>query len=181
MTLERIQYRVWQFWQAISARPDAAGLLAAQELLGPALWEVFARLQPGEQAHSLNILRQLQALGETDHDLLTAALLHDVGKSLCPLHLWERVWIVLYNRLLRGNLQPWSGLTPHQVQSLPFWQRPLAVAACHPAWGAKLAADRAAPDLVVVLIAAHQDQNSFSNGSQAANFLTALQSVDDVK
>jgi len=179
MSLARLPYRARQFWLALVAQPDAGGLQMARQLLGPSLWEIFTAMQPGEQQHSLNIVRQLQSQGEDALDLLVAALLHDAGKSLRPLRLWERAWIVIYSRLLSGSLRRWSALDPQQVRRLPFWQQPLAVAACHPAWGADLAAASGASDLVVTLIRAHQEPNPFPPGSLPDQMLAALQRVDD--
>lgn len=179
MNLARLPYRVWQVWRALFARPDAKELQNARKILSPTLWDLFTTLQPGEQAHSLNVLRELRRLGETDGELLTAALLHDTGKSLRPLRLWERIWIVIHKRLLPGGYSFQTTLAPEQVIDLPFWRQPLAVAAFHPAWGARMASERGASALVVELIAAHQDQKPFAAGTRAARFLTVLQSVDD--
>jgi len=90
------RHRVWQFFRALFARP-----------LTPAEWEeiklVLARAQQalflsmgtGDQRHSLHVMHTLLARGETNRDLLTAALLHDVGKSRFRLRLWERPVVVL--------------------------------------------------------------------------------------
>lgn len=179
MNLARLPYRVWQVWQALFARPDAEELQIARKILSPTLWDLFTTLQPGEQAHSLNILCELQRLGESDSELLIAALLHDTGKSVRPLRLWERIWIVIHKRFFRSENSFQTTLAPEQVLDLPFWRQPLAVAAFHPAWGARMASERGASDLVVELIAAHQDQMPFAAGTRAARFLTVLQSVDD--
>ena len=66
-------------------------------------------MQSSEQAHAVSVYRQLVAQGETSSDLLAAALLHDVGKSLSPLRLWERVLIVLARVFFRPN--PGAGET----------------------------------------------------------------------
>jgi hypothetical protein len=179
MILDRLAYRLWQTWLTVAAHPDADSLQAARAILTPPLWELFQAMQPGEQTHSLNIFRQIQALGETAPDLLIAALLHDSGKSLRPLSLWERAWIVVYPRFFPGADLRWSGLQPSQVYKLPFWQQPLAVSACHPAWGAQLAAERGASEIVKTLIAAHQDAHPAMKDTQVNHLLTVLQSVDD--
>jgi putative nucleotidyltransferase with HDIG domain len=116
--------------------------------------ELFKQMQSSEQAHSLWIFRQLrQQLSGVDldaqHDLLVAALLHDVGKSRHPLQLWERVVIVLGKALFPNLVQQWGTQPPDG------WKRPFVIAAQHPAWGAEIAAQAGASPLVVALVRRH--------------------------
>ena len=108
------------------------------------------KMQPNEQAHSLHIFRQLLAEGEESRDLLTAALLHDVGKSRFPLHLWERVLVVLGHTLAPSWVERWGEGEPYG------WRRPFVVAVKHPIWGAELASEAGASPLAVSLIRRHQ-------------------------
>lgn len=178
--LRRAAYRVAQFWLAWRAHISPAELDAARHMLSPGLFALFARLQPGEQAHSLAVLRQLQAAGQTAPELPAAALLHDIGKIQRPLRLWERAWIVLAFALLPAQADRW-GKTQKDLERLPFWQQPLVVAVQHPAWGAALAASAGAPPQVSALIAHHQDKDLSAAALSAEDLalLAALQSVDD--
>jgi putative nucleotidyltransferase with HDIG domain len=135
--------------------------------------KLFLQMSAGEQAHSLEVLRRLQASGEQEPDLLTAALLHDVGKTRRPLRLWERVWIVLAGKLAsRGG-----GSEP--LERLPWWQKPLAVAVQHPAWGAEMAHAAGCSPRVVALIRRHQDKGTLNLQVEEDALLRKLQSVDD--
>src|SRR5262245_53175210 len=67
----------------------------ASNVLSPELLSLFRQMRRSEQQHSLNVLRTLQGWGYNDPALLTAALLHDVGKTRAPFHLWDRVLVVL--------------------------------------------------------------------------------------
>ena len=85
----------------------------------------FAGCSASEQAHAFQVLERLKAAGQTDPDLLTAALLHDVGKVLFPLSLLDRVVIVLGKRLLpRGR--PGAGARERRTGSAAHsWWLPI--------------------------------------------------------
>ena len=152
----RILYRMRQFWLALNAAPDVQDLAAAAEVLSPAQMAMFQQMQSSEQAHSLWIFRQLRQRPaeqdlEAQHDLLVAALLHDVGKSRHPLRLWERVAIVLGKAFFPQQVHQWG------LQSPVGWKRPFVIATQHPAWGAEMAAQAGASPLAVMLVRRHQD------------------------
>ena len=67
--------------------------------LTPAQLSLFRQMQPSEQVHAYQIFKHLETAGQTNPDLLAAALLHDVGKILYPLSIFDRVIIVLGKRL----------------------------------------------------------------------------------
>ena len=147
----RMFYRLRQLWESLHARPTAPDLALAQVVLAPPLMAIFIRLQPSEQAHSLRILNQLLEQGENHPDLLAAALLHDVGKSLYPLQVWERILIVVGKALLPKQARRWGQGQPRG------WQRAFVIAEQHPAWGADMAGKAGASPLTVSLIRNHQE------------------------
>ena len=77
-----LTYRIQQFVRVMSARPDAAERDRALDVLDPPLAELFLQMSLSDQAHALRVFAVLQDYGLTDPDLLAAALLHDVGKSI---------------------------------------------------------------------------------------------------
>ena len=170
-------YRVRQFWQALHARPSEPAMARAQAILSPQQFALFSLMQPSEQVHSLRLLEQLQEHAPLPHDLRVAALLHDAGKSLFPLRLWERIWIVLARAFAPAWVQRW-GSQPVDP-GIPFWQRPLAVACQHPEWGARLAEQAGASPLAVAIIRRHQQPHASANGSTEDELLRRLQAVDD--
>lgn len=146
-------YRVAQFWRYIW--PDA--LLGeeaerAQTVLGPRLWALFLRMTAGEQAHSVRVMRWLETHGQTQPELLQAALLHDVGKCLARLNALERVLIVVAQAVIPMPAARWG-----QRDDRRGWRKPFVVAAHHAQWGATLAREAGAGPLVVSLIQRHQD------------------------
>ncbi len=78
-------YRIWQFWQALKGSPPPEDWNKVQGILNQAELELFKRLPIPDQNHSLRVLNSLESAGEDDPDLLKAALLHDIGKTLHPL------------------------------------------------------------------------------------------------
>ncbi len=129
--LSRLTYRSRQFWNALLS----PGKHVTSEALLPYLTStqliLFRRMQPSEQVHAYQIFNRLVTAGQTTPDLLTAALLHDIGKIMAPLSIFDRILIVLGKRLFRRATQRWAAGTPHGLR-LPF-----VVAEHHAEWGAE--------------------------------------------
>jgi hypothetical protein len=169
----RVSYRVRQFWHSLFISPTIEEMAQARGILPPPLMALFLRLQPGEQAHSLRILRQLLERGERYNDLLVAALLHDIGKSRHPLRLWERVVIVAGRTLFPQQVKRWG---QGKAQG---WKRPFVVAEQHPAWGAQMSAQAGANPTTVALIRRHQDPLPSKQLTLEDQLLTKLMLLDD--
>lgn len=169
------QYRVEQFFRYWWSRPlSAAERAEVAALLGPRLAALFDRMAPGEQAHSLQVLRRVQAGGgDLPVGLLQAALLHDVGKTLAPMSLAGRVAVVLAGKFLADLSQRWGQGAP------AGWRRPFVTAAQHAAWGAALCAAAGAEPLVVALVRRHQDKLSAAPAALEDAWLRRLQAADD--
>ena len=182
----RLLYRARQFWQALDASPHPEDLQLAASILTTPQLELFQGMQPSEQAHGLRVLRALQEQGEQDADLLTAALLHDAGKSRSPLRPWERALIVVVGAVCPACLARWGQPAGESPGGAPDgnsgWRKPFVVAVQHPAWGAEMAAATGASLQVVKLILRHQDRLPLSaSGLETGDnrHLRALQAVDD--
>ena len=164
----RLAYRTRQFWNALPVPHKRVGTSVLLPYLSPSEIVLFRRMQPSEQTHAFQVFERLKTAGQTDPDLMAAALLHDVGKVMFPLSLIDRVVIVLGKRFFRWQTSQWS------EGSMNWFRRPFIVAVHHPNWGADLAEQAGASTRTVDLIRAHQD--STPGGDL---LLTALQSADD--
>ncbi len=182
----RIVYRASQFWDALLAVPGEEQLAQAEKILSSSLMDLFQKMLPSEQAHSLSVFQRLTEQGETSSDLLKAALLHDVGKVRCPLYPWERAMVVLGQALFPESAKRWGQGEPSG------WKRAFVVAEKHPHWGAEMAAQAGASLLTVDLIKYHQlDPNDANQHNYVLDLyrvdnldtfkllLTRLQTVDD--
>jgi hypothetical protein len=171
----RITYRVGQLWRTVTAHPTLIDLSEARAVLSPALLSLFQRMQPSEQAHSLLVLRRLRQSGETQPDLLAAALLHDVGKTCLPLRPWDRALIVIARGLAPGLVRRW-GRGVDCGANARGWRRPFAVAEQHPAWGAEMVQQAGASQMTIELVRYHQERGSHPH---LEPWLSKLQWCDD--
>jgi putative nucleotidyltransferase with HDIG domain len=128
-----------------------------------------------DQNHSLRVLRTLETAGETEQDLLKAALLHDIGKTLHPLHRWERIFAVLFGWLFPKTAKTWGLKEPRGIH------RPLVIIHQHPEWGAELAEKAGSNQRVVWLIRHHQAEDLTGLFDQGGvELLMKLQKADNL-
>jgi len=165
-------YRVWQFVQALTARPLApAEWSEVAPILTPSQGALFRKMDANDQRHSLQVMRALIDEGETNRDLLAAALLHDVGKSCYPLRLWERPVVVLIRLFRPFTAVRWGNGEP------VGWKRPFVIYEQHPTWGAEMAAAAGCSSLTVWLIRHHQDRHDTTQ--KETELLQTLQKADN--
>jgi putative nucleotidyltransferase with HDIG domain len=178
----RIGYRVAQFADALRAPLRRVDDRYVREHLaqsgGPAsLMALFSSMPLTEQHHGVQVCRHLEACGYTDPDLLTAALLHDVGKALAPPHLWERVLVVLVERFAPRRAERWG----HGPLEGAGPRRGFVVRRQHAAWGADLAAASGASSQTVELIRRHHHRRAAQEREIVGDIklLLALQAADE--
>ena len=122
---------------SVKSGTDDLGLV--QRILNPEQMSLFMLMQPGEKEHAISMVRKLSEQGETQPDLLVAALLHDVGKVRYRLNLMERAIVVLAYAVIPRQAHQWGSLAPDEWEDLPGWRRPFVVAEQHATWGAESA------------------------------------------
>jgi hypothetical protein len=164
--------RFRQGLRALAAFARPVDTAAAQAVLSLELMGLFRRMRRSEQQHSLRVMRTLQAQGYSDPALLTAALLHDAGKSRYPFTLVERTLVVLARKALPRQYAAWSRAGPWG------WRRMFAIAAQHPVWSAEDMAAAGAPELAVRLARRHQEPPIRNPQSAEDRLLAALQAAD---
>jgi hypothetical protein len=152
----------------------------AARTLDAAQLALFRRMTRSEQLHSLNVLRDVLAQEDhTPHDLAQAALLHDVGKSRCPLSVAQRSLAVIVATLwpaLDARWRAYDEAADPPPDALPWWRAGSVVRYHHPAWGAQLAQTVGLSERALWLIAHHAD--SIDDHPYAA-LLRRLQQADD--
>ena len=169
----RVWRRLRQGWLALLALVRPLDYGAVAEVLSPELLALFRRMHISEQHHSLRVMQTLRAAGHTHPDLLTAALLHDAGKSRHPFTLFERTLVVLARKALPTLSRRWGQGEPHG------WRRPFVIAECHPQWSAEDMAAAGASPLAVELARRHQTPLEGEPESEADHLLSLLQEADN--
>jgi hypothetical protein len=185
-------YRVWQFFTALTARVSDEELSRITCVLTPASLALFRSMAIQDQRHSLDVYVMLRQAGHTDRDLLTAALLHDVGKSIARLYPWQRAVIVLLDRFapcLSTHLGRSDGLPDHVPSPLEGrtpnwptgWRRGFIANVHHAEIGARWAQEAGCSSQSVSLIRRHQDRlkNSASAANDQDRLLAVLQEADN--
>lgn len=171
----KISYRAWQFWQSLKRSPGEKEWGKVEAILAAAELELFKSLPIPDQNHSLRVLSTLEAAGESDPDLLKAALLHDIGKARYPLRRIERIYAVLVRGALPGLAAKWGQKEPRG------FQRPLAVIQQHPEWGGEMASKIGCSPLVIWLISNHEVEDLTGLLDQGGvELLSKLQQADNL-
>ncbi len=147
--LARSLYRSRQFFRSVGAsitdeeKGEVAGRLSSEQQ------RLFFAMTARDQRHSLDVFHLLLRHGQTDEELLSAALLHDTGKG--RVRVWHRVVYVL--------LRATSKRLFDRVASIESgsWRGALAAIADHSRRGAVLAGAAGASEGTVRLIRQHEE------------------------
>ena len=130
-------YRVLQFAHAIFPHVNPLEVKWALKHLSPEAAILFLQQSLPDQRHAIDVTQSIikerhPVLIDDFKNLIIAALLHDCGKSMIFIHIWERVFIVLIQIIpqsLRSRLE----------RGLSRFSFPLKVDTRHALWGSYLA------------------------------------------
>lgn len=148
-------YRVRQFAHAFFPHINSTEVKWVTDSLSPAAGSLFFKQSLSEQRHAIAVAQSImpykQSLSDCDfNNLLTAALLHDCGKSTVSIRLWHRVFIVLMQKMPQYI---WSRLeASHSLFALP-----LQIATQHASWGERLAQKAGLNSEICLLIRQHHN------------------------
>lgn len=167
-----LRYRTLQFVRTILGKQTESQLQLVRHYLPDSLIPLFMSMSPTDQSHSLRVCEALLDQGHEDPDLLAAALLHDVGKSLESPTVWERVLVVLANQIAPHRVLNWSEAEARG------WRRPFVIAHKHPDWGADLVAKHGGSETLIELIRYHQKEPESLQEDKLIAQLSLLQAAD---
>lgn len=169
-----VLYRLRQVYQQLGFVPELTGkdYKEVARWLPPSAVVLFRTMSRADQQHSLRVMRGLRARGCYEAEMLSAALLHDVGKAQRRVPFWTRPVLVLGKLLVprwlhRSVVEPGTA----GFEDLTAPQRALSYAWYHAEVGARLAAQAGLSERAVLYIRTHHQPDG-----PAAE----LHSVDDV-
>lgn len=174
------KYRLKQGMRALTSFRHTPDLQMAARYLNLPQLTLFRSLPRMEQLHAINVLHSAldHKLNADDlravDDLAVAALLHDCGKVLYPVRVWQKTLPVLVKKASPRLFRWMADQDPKNL----MW-RGFAVKANHPAWGAQLAAQAGTSERALWLIAHHQDPAGQWDSHHYAPLLRVLQAADD--
>jgi hypothetical protein len=160
----RPAYRVRQFRDHVLARVFAEERAAAHAALPPTAVGVFDAMPVADQRHAIDVFSRLRAGGQTDPDLLAAALLHDAGKGE-RIGLWHRVVTVLVEAFAPSRLERLGSTDPES------WRYPFHLQLHHEALSAQAALEAGCGHRVAAFIAGTADERD-------AQLAAALRAAD---
>lgn len=171
-----MRYRVRQFAQSLRPQVTAEEQSELRRWLPPPAVALFQQMAPRDQRHGLGVLRRAQHAAPDQPDLLAAALLHDVAKTVQPgrrLRLHHRVLVVLMELARPGWVQTVARDDPND------WRYPFYIHWRHPEQGAQLAQAAGCSALTAELIRRHQDKLAHEPQDECERLLAVLQAADD--
>jgi hypothetical protein len=137
--------------------------LQALDVLGDGLFPLFTSMQSADQRHCLDVYERLLAAGTTDHEMLTAALIHDAGKGSIS---GARFGVL--HRVLYTAIERWPGV----VRNIARWNRGIRSLQHHDARTIELAREFGAAPGVIRLLQA-------MTGAAADERAPVLKAADD--
>lgn len=177
--IRRIFYRLKQGGRALVSPFQRVDLGEAAEVLSPPLLALFMRMRRSEQLHCLRVMRRLRRQGHTDQRLLTAALLHDVGKSRSSFGLLDRVLVVIVGWLFPRRSKRWGTIDPSEYWLLRSWRRPFIVKQQHATWSAEDMLSAGASPMSVALACRHDERLRGEPDGEEDRLLMLLQEADE--
>lgn len=156
-------YRLRQLYKALRPKIKEEELTWLRGVLTEQELSLFDKQLLIEKRHAIDVASEVLCqksdvvlnLGETAfNNLLKAAFLHDCGKSLISLRLWQRVFIVCYNYLPQRTKK---SITSRQRS---IFSKTIVIYHQHPCWGKHLAAKTGLNQEVQALIENHHSPNN---------------------
>lgn len=176
--MRRLLYRLKQGVLALMAPVRRVDLGEAAEVLSPSLLALFMRMRKSEQLHCLRVMRRLRKRGHDNQHLLTAALLHDVGKSRCSFGFFARAWVVVGSRLFPRRARRWGELDGAKRGHVSKLRRPFIVKQQHSTWSAEDMLAAGASPMAVALACRHDEPLDGKPSCEEDRLLVLLQEAD---
>lgn len=167
-------HRLSQGIGALFAFARSPDLELARRNLSSCEYEAFRSMARSEQLHSLQVLEKvLSDDPAAPKALITAALLHDVGKSRYRLSVWQKTLAVIIEAIA-----PRLSFRLSEGEALGFARAPFVVRWHHAQWGGEILRNCGSDEEVIWLVERHQDGAERHRDRRTFALLSKLQSAD---
>lgn len=176
--------RTRQFLRALITEITPADLVIVKQHLNHSEQILFFNMDPAIQKHCVNtaltvLNMPVERTGTNRPILIKAALLHDMGKTMGSIKLWDRVCYVLAKKV-SGKLVHKLASPSNTNDTGPGHSSPLARFRNafyghlhHPELGAKLAAQAGLDENIVYLLRHHHDITKAEDSKELAALMKA--------
>ena len=150
--MNKVWYRLTQFWLDLfphALTPNEWEQIRNQ--LSHSEFGLFQNYSKSDQYHAYRVFQMLRTANYLFDDLLTAALLHDIGKSKYQISILDRVWPVVIKKIWPSKYHQWGA--DEDVR----WKRPFIIKQQHAKWGADMVRAVGGSEEAIALIRRHQD------------------------
>ena len=166
--------RLAQGFDAVFAFARSPDFELARRHLNACEYRAFRSMSRSDQLHSLKALKKtLEADPAAPKALISAALLHDVGKSRYHLSVPQKSLAVIIEAIAPGLSRRLG-----EDETLSFWRAPFVLRRRHARWSGEILRECEADADAIWLAEHHQEDAERCRDHRLHRLLTRLQSAD---
>ncbi|MBC2582392.1 HDIG domain-containing metalloprotein [Clostridium sp. DJ247] len=112
-------YRIKQFFWSINSKVSDSDIKFINRNLSKEELNLFYKLSNAEQKHSIRVAQDVEDVCKkhsiSSSLLIKAALLHDIGKTMANLSIFDKSILVILDKITKGSIKKFSGISKVKV------------------------------------------------------------------